>query len=135
MLDCSARKVSFYLMQALIADDRGRDIHSQARAMIQRQTLEWFAWMDRTLDYHHTNFVYRQPKPDELKVHQQMLKEAIRTCLLLNTLLADPDFNEPQLASRLQIRIRQLQDAYDTFHDPALSEEQAEAFLNEVFPE
>jgi hypothetical protein len=39
------------------------------------------------------------------------------------------------LVSRLQLRIRQLQDAYDTFHDVDLSNEQAEEVLKRVFPE
>ena len=61
--------------------------------------------------------------------------EGIRTCLVFNAVIADPDFNEPGLAARLQIRIRQLRDAYDTFHDAMLSDEQAGKILKEVFPE
>jgi hypothetical protein len=39
------------------------------------------------------------------------------------------------LAARLQVRIRQLQDAYETFHDPTLSNEQADGVLKKVFAE
>jgi hypothetical protein len=39
------------------------------------------------------------------------------------------------LAARLQIRLRQLRDAYETFHDTTLSDEQAGKILKEVFPE
>jgi hypothetical protein len=39
------------------------------------------------------------------------------------------------LVSRLQVRARQLQDDYDTFHDTTLSDTQAEEVLKQVFPE
>jgi hypothetical protein len=91
--------------------------------------------MDGMLEVHRSNFVFREPTPAQLEEHKTGLKLAIRYCLLINTLISDPDFNEPDLMSRLQVRIRQLQDAYDTFHDATLSEEQAEEVLKRVFPE
>jgi hypothetical protein len=60
---------------------------------------------------------------------------AIRFTNVINTLIADPDFNEPDLVARLRIRSQQLQDAYDTFHDPEVSDEKAEQVLREVFRE
>jgi len=80
-------------------------------------------------------FHLREPTAPELAEHKTALKESIRTCLFLNALIADPDFNEPDLTARLQVRIRQLQDAYDTFHDATLTDEQAGKILKEVFPE
>ncbi len=64
-----------------------------------------------------------------------MFKEAIRMSHFINALIADPDFNEPDLTARLRVRIRQLQDAYDTFHEATLSDAQAGEFLKQVFPE
>jgi len=80
-------------------------------------------------------FVFREPTQAQLQEHKAGLKLAIRYCLFINTLIADPDFNEPDLVSRLQVRVRQLQDAYDTFHDAALSDAQAEEVLKQVFLE
>jgi len=54
---------------------------------------------------------------------------------LINTLIDVPGFNEPDLVSGLQVRLRQLQDAYDTFHDLTHSDAQAEEVLKQVFPE
>lgn len=95
---------------------------------------EWFVWMDHILDVHRSNFVFRQPTTAELEQHKTALRMAIRYCLFINTLIADPDSNDRDLMPRLQTRIRQLQDAYDTLHDETLSDEQAEKILNEVFP-
>ena len=122
-------------MKEAIASGMAPDIRSRAHEMTKRQMQEWLGWMDHILDIHRSNFVFRQPTPKELEEHKTALKESIRTCLFINALVADPDFNEPDLVARLQVRIRQLQDAYDTFHDPTLSDEQAEQILQQVFPE
>ena len=91
--------------------------------------------MDHILDIHRSDFVFRQPAPSELAEHKTASKTAIRYCFFINTVIADPDSNEPDLTARLQVRIRQLQDAYDTLHDASLSDEQAGKILHEVYPE
>ena len=63
-----------------------------------------------------------------------MLGSAIRISNLIHAIIADPEFNEPDLITRLQIRIQQLSDAYSTFHDPELSDERTEQILQQVFP-
>ena len=108
---------------------------TQAHEIIKNQMQQWFDWMDRVLDIHRSNFVFREVTPAELDQHKRGLGYAIRTCLLINNLVGDPEFNEPALTRRLQVRIRQLQDAYDTFHDPELSDEKADRILRQVFPE
>ena len=122
-------------MNAAITDSRVPEIQVQARDLTIRQMEQWFDWMDAMLEVHRSMFVFREPVPAQLKEHKSGLKLAIRYCLFLNTLIADPDFNEPDLVSRLQVRVRQLQDAYDTFHDTTLSDAQAEKVLKRVFPE
>jgi hypothetical protein len=103
--------------------------------MFRRQMQEWFEWMDHVLDVHRSNFVFRHPTRTQLEEHKRLLAESIRTCLFFNALIAAPDFNEPDLSTRLHVRIRQLQDAYDTFHDPTLSDQQAGKILEQVFPQ
>ena len=122
-------------MNAATSDIRVSDAQAQARDLTKRQIEQWFEWMDGMLEVHRRMFVFREPTPDQLKEHEAGLKLAIRYCLFINTLIADPDFNEPDLVSRLQMRVRQLQDAYDTFHDTSLSDAQAEEVLKQVFPE
>jgi hypothetical protein len=134
-LDKDAGMVFLYAMNTAIASDIIPDIQTQPRAMIRRQVLELFDWIDHILDVHRSTFVFREPAPAQLEQHKRALQLSIRTCLFFNALIADPDFNEPDLTARLQVRIRQLQDAYDTFHDATLSDEQAGKILKEVFPE
>ena len=121
-------------MNSGVATTRIPDIGTQARETIKRQAQEWFEICDRVLDIHRCNFVFREPSPAQLTEHKTALKVIIRTCLLINAWVLDPKFNEPDLADRLQIRIQQLEDAYNTFHDAGLSDEKAEQILNEVFP-
>ena len=111
------------------------DIKTEAHEITKRQVLEWFGFMDRTLDIHRAKFVFRDPTPEELREHKEVLKLAIRCCNQIHSIIADPDFNEPELVSRLKVRIQQLQDAYDTFHDRDLSDEKANRILADVFPE
>jgi hypothetical protein len=119
----------------LIADDQVPNMLIQGHEITKRQIQQWFDWMDRILSLHRSQFVFRQATSAQLQDHKIALKEAIRYCLAINTIIADPDFNESDLVTRLQVRIRQLQDAYDTFHDTTLSNEQAEEVLRRVFPE
>ena len=128
-------KVFINDMSAVITDITVHDLQAQARDLTKRQMEQWLVWMDCILDVHRGSFVFREPTPAQLVEHKTALKLAIRNCLHLNSLIADPDFNEPDLVSRLQVRIRQLQDAYDTFHDTALSDAQSEEVLKQVFPE
>jgi hypothetical protein len=123
------------VMSTAVANDEIPDVQTQADEMTRRQVGEWFVWMDRILDIHRSSCIFREPTAAELEEHKTMFKQAIRTSHLINALIADPDFNEPDLTARLQIRIRQLQDAYDTFHDTTLSDAQAGEFLKQVFPE
>ena len=134
-LDKAVRMVFLDAMSTAIASDEIPDIQTQAHDITRRQLQEWFVWMDRILDLHRSNFIFREPTAAALAQHKTGLKAAIRTCHLINALIAAPDFNEPDLTARLQVRIRQLQDAYDTYHDATLSDAQAGEFLKQVFPE
>src|SRR5205823_907458 len=105
------------------------NLQAEAHDVTRQQVEMWFCWMDRILDIHRANFVFRDPTPATLEEHRAGLKLAIRQSHLIYALIADPDFSEPVLVSRLNVRVRQLQDAYDTFHDRELSDEIAERIL------
>ena len=91
--------------------------------------------MDSIQDVHRSNFCVPRADTGAIDRAQDSPEAGYPDLLHLNTLIADPDFNEPDLVSRLQVRIRQLQDAYATFHDSTLSDAQAENVLKQVFPE
>ena len=122
-------------MNAAIDSGRTLDIRTQVRETITRQVKEWFDLCDRILDIHRSNFVFREPTPRDLEEHKTALKLGLRTCRVIATQVLDPDYGDPDLASRLKVRIQQLEDAYNTFHDSTLSDEKAERILREVFPE
>jgi hypothetical protein len=111
------------------------DVEAKARESAKRQMEQWLDWMDGILDVHRSNFVFREAPPAQLAEHETALSSAIEYCGFIKTLVDDPGFNEPDLASRLEVRIRLLQDAYDTFHDATLSDAQADKVLKQVFPE
>jgi len=119
----------------LIVDDQSPNVQARVHDITKRQIQQWFDVIDGVVAIHRSHFVFREAMPAQLEDHRTALKEAIRYGLWINTLIADPDFNEPDLVSRLQVRLRQLQDAYDTFHDTSLSDQQAEEVLKQVFPE
>ncbi len=134
-LDKAVDMVFLDAMSTAIASDEIPDIQTQAHDMIRRQLKEWFfGWTGYWKSTAAISYFVSQPQRS-LTEHKTMFKEAIRTSHLINALVADPDFNEPDLTARLQVRIRQLQDAYDTFHDATLSDAQAGEFLRQVFPE
>src|SRR4051794_34966698 len=122
-------------MNTALASTGIPDMEAQAHQLIERQVQDWFDLCDQVLDIHRRDFLFRQPTPAELADHKTALKQIIRTCLLINARVLDPEFNAPDLASRLQVRIKQLEDAYNTFHDPELSDEKAGRILQQIFPE
>lgn len=134
-LENSAKMMFLIRMSTAMASGEMTDIQAQPRQMVRRQMQEWFAWMDHILDVHRNNFVFREASRLELAEHEKAIKLAIRFCLFINTVISDPDSREPDLEKRLQIRIRQLQDAYDTFHDETLSDDHAGKILKQFFPE
>jgi hypothetical protein len=110
------------------------DIQAEVRETTRLQVLQWFAICDRILDIHRANYVFRAPTAAKLEEHKVALKLTLRNCRSLHLAIADPDFDEPDLASRLQVRIQQLEDAYNTFHDSIVSDEKAKRVLAEIFP-
>jgi len=111
------------------------DVEAIAHESVKRQAEQWFDWMDGILDVHRNNFVFREASPAELTEHKIALGSAIEYSRRIKTFIDDPEFNEPDLVSRLQVRIQQLQDAYETFHDATLSDAKAQEILKQVFPE
>jgi hypothetical protein len=111
--------------------DVGFDLHNAVKSKVT-EMLDIF---DGMLAVHRANFVFREATPEELEEHEAGFKAAIRCAYGLNSVIADPDFDEPDLVRRLQIRIRQLEDAYRTFNGRAPSPEQERYIAQHVFPE
>jgi hypothetical protein len=103
--------------------------------MFRRQLLEWLGWMDEVLNVHRNEFVFQLPNAVQLAEHKKALEQCIQIGHFAALALSSSLNFDRDLMPRLQVRIRQLQDAYDTFHDETLSDDQAEKILQQVFPE
>jgi hypothetical protein len=121
-------------MNGETSQNGGIKIQDRIRELTKRQMEQWLAWMDGMLEVHRSMFVFRKPSPGQLEEHKAGMELAIDYCTFIKNLIDDPEFNEPDLVARLNVRIRQLQDAYDTFHDDTFSDAQAEELLKQVFP-
>lgn len=111
------------------------EIQKKARETTNHLMEDWFKICDRILDIHRSNFLFREPTAHDLEEHKIAVGECVETCrTMAGQLEDDPSPEIRDLASRLEIRIRLLTDAYTLFHDPKFSGEEAERLLNEIFP-
>jgi len=60
-------------MNLATANDTIPDIQTEAHEIAKRQMETWFKWMDRILDIHRANFVFREATPRELVQHKTAL--------------------------------------------------------------
>jgi len=97
--------------------------------------IEWFKACDGILDLHRRDFVFQEAAAKARALHKAKLSWFIRLSRAMSVPISDPEFGDSDLADRLQIRIRQLELAYDLVDDSKLSEDEAEKLLQEVFPE
>src|ERR1017187_7973238 len=81
-LDKFDKMVFLYAMTAAIASDEIPDIQTQAHEITRRQLQEWFVWMDRILNVHRSNFIFRAPTAVALAEHKTALKAASTLCVI-----------------------------------------------------
>ncbi len=60
MLGKTIGQVSPYHMNVAVANGRVRDAQAEAREIVKDQLRVWFDWIDRMLDIHRANFVFRE---------------------------------------------------------------------------
>jgi len=75
----------------------------------------------------------RQPSRSELAENRRRMKLFLRMTRLLHTEVADPDFPDRSLADELAIRLRQMEDLWETIHNP-MPDDEADKILSEAFP-
>ena len=76
----------------------------------------------------------RQPSDSELDQHRGRMKMFLRMTRLLHAEVADPEFPDRSLAAALAIRLRQMEDLWETIHQP-MPDDEADKLLRAVFPE
>ncbi len=126
------------VLESTTHSDLRKEVHEGAervRKRIQETFEEWFSICDHILDVHRTRYLFRVPNAHELEEHKIAVGESIETCSAMAAQLDTRSPVERELLGRLQIRIRQLKDAYETFHDPHFTDEDADRILKRVFHE
>jgi hypothetical protein len=103
--------------------------------IIRRQVQVWCGRLDHLLDLHRSKFAGRQVTERKLKDHQVALGLAIRFTQLMNDLIADSVFNDPDLVFDLTVRARQLRDALETLNAAEPSDKRSADALQKVFVE
>ena len=107
-----------------------RAIREAARRHIER----WLQFCDDVLDWNRDQMLLGNPAPAVVEEHRDTLKWVIRFTRMMHAEASDLDFPPRELAQRLAIRLRQLEDAWGTFHDHSLSPAEADRILADVFP-
>jgi hypothetical protein len=107
-----------------------REIEQAACAQVER----WLNFCDDVLDWHRERMLLGDPDSATMEEHGRTLKWVIRFTRMMHAEAADLDFPPRALAQRVAIRLRQLEDAWGTFHDSTLSPAEADRILAQVFP-
>src|SRR5262249_12282731 len=126
------------VIESTTAPDLRKEVHEAAervRKRIQESFEDWFLICDHILDVHRSRYLFRQPSARELEDHKTAVSECIETCAAMAAQFTVRLPVDHDLLARLQARMRQLKDAYDTFHDPQFGDEDADEILKRVFPE
>lgn len=121
-------------MSTAVESGNFADIRAKVHETTRNQVQQWFDLCDWVLDIHRDRFVRREPSAEELEQHRQGVGECINGCHALTAVLEGDSIEDRRLASGLRIRLKQLEDAYNTFHDSDLSDEEANQILERVFP-
>ena len=99
----------------------------------EQQIEHWLSFCDKVLDWNRDHFLLSDASPAMLEEHRRTLKWVIRFTRMMHAEVSDIDFPSRELAQRLAIRLRQLEDAWGTFHDHSLSPAEADRILADVF--
>lgn len=100
----------------------------------RRHTQEWCEMCDEFKEVTRQTMLARQPSGSELEQHRRGLKMFLRMTRLLHAEVADPDFPDRSLASELAIRLRQMEELWETIHNP-MPDDEADKLLRMAFPE
>lgn len=94
----------------------------------------WLKRCDDFMDRQRKIVIEREPSPQALGDHVEELKFMIRVTLLLQALLADPDFPARQFAPQVAGKLLQLQESLKMLQNP-MTEAEADAILQSAFPD
>jgi hypothetical protein len=102
---------------------------SLAKDFVER----WCATCTNFLRWERDHILKGEPSAKEREDHRQLLKRVLRLTRVIHSIAADPDFPNRAAAELLEMKLWQLNESWKTIYEP-VSEEEAKAVLNEVFP-
>ncbi len=99
----------------------------------QRHIRQWCGMCDEFKEVTLQAVLAWQPSDLALEQHRRTMKMFLRMTRLLHAEVADPDFPDRSLAAELAFRIRQLEELWETIHNP-LPDDEADRLLHAAFP-
>ena len=107
---------------------------------MQRQALEFvfdsarrtISECDKFLDAQRALFL-KKPTTREIVEHRLALAIIMRMARAWQNCVFDPDFPDHAIARQLEIRLRQLEESWNLFHNP-MPQAEADAILESAFP-
>ena|SRR2546423_1770948 len=93
----------------------------------------WAKAVDRFRQWERKEIFEKQPTSEDLERHRREGAWFIRWTRSVQTMVMDPEFPVRECASEVEGRLIQLEQAWDTIHDP-MPDAEAKAILKQVFP-
>jgi len=100
-----------------------------------RQIRDWFEVCDQFMAWQRANLLLTEPSPETLAQHRSALSFLLRFTRLMHCEASDPEFYDKTLAHDFEWRLRKLEDSWTMFHDHSMTTAQANAILQQVFPQ
>ena len=94
------------------------------------------AWVDAVNDYlqrQYREVIQQEPSPEKLSQYQNECKWLLRSALVLESLVKDPEYPARQFEKEIAGKLLQLQESWESLNNP-LSDAEADAVLQKVFP-
>jgi hypothetical protein len=94
----------------------------------------WAKAVDRFRQWERREIIEKEPSPEDLERHRREGAWFIRWTRFLQSMVMDPEFPVRECVPEVEGRLIQLEQAWDTIHDP-MPEAEAAAILKKAFPD
>jgi hypothetical protein len=103
------------------------------------QSVEKFlsAWVDAANDYlqrQYREIIQQEPSPEKFSQYKSECKWLLRSALVLESLVKDPEYPAREFEKEIVGKLLQLQESWESLNNP-ISDAEADAVLQKVFPD
>jgi len=95
------------------------------------------AWVEAVNDYlqrQYRDIIQREPSPEKLSQYKNECKWLLRSALVLESLVKDPEYPARQFEKEIAGKLLQLQESWESLNNP-VSDAEADTILQKVFPD